>query len=382
MLCNAPADLFVNCYRNMKQIILACILILVGCSIYTKEHSSWTVFWNDDSTLIGFKDRNGHIRIEPKYTGFTTARKFEKIIAVMEETNSKQKMFYLTKSGKIVGRDNIYIIDNGPDCESEGFIRFRDRKTDKVGMYNGKGEIVIPAEYNDLTNVRNGLVAALKGAEKKYPDGNKDSGCNHFSWVGGKEYLIDTNNKIIIDNFTYTWSLNFFSVKIKNEPIQDANRQSFLGTDGRYYSFIDYKKEFQAWLNFAILHSFSKEKLIENSYKEIYIWEEPNGWKPEVSRVLIERNYALIKSRLAELNKEKVDYFISMDGLNPFIYGAAEFGTYFNNCGEAKEWKYPVMSVIINHKTESDFSQDHFEFLRTENGYKLISMTIRNGKLK
>ncbi len=366
----------------MKKIILACILLLVGCSIYAQEHSSWAVFWNDDSTLIGFKDQNGHVRIEPRYTGFTTARKFEKIIAVMEQTSSKQTMFYLTKSGKIVGRDNIYIIDNGPDCESEGFIRFRDRKTDKVGMYNGKGEIVIPAEYNDLTNVRNGFVAALKGAEKKYSDGNKDSGCNHFSWVGGKEYLIDTNNQIIIDNFTYTSSLNFFSIKIENEPVQDTNRQSFPGTDDRYYSFIDYKKEFQAWLNFAILHSFSKEKLIENSYKEIYIWEEPNGWKPEVSRVLIERNYALIKSRLAELNKEKTDYFISMDGLNPFIYESSEFGTFFNNCGEAKEWKYPVMSVIINHKTGSDFSQDHFEFLRTESGYKLISMTIRNGKLK
>jgi hypothetical protein len=366
----------------MKQIVLICILLLSGCSIFIQEDRSWTAFWNDDSTLIGFKDQKGRIRIEPKYMGFTAARKFHKIIAVMEQRNSKQETYYLTKTGKIVGRDNIYIFDNRPDCESEGFIRFKDKKTDKVGMYNSKGEIVVPAEYNDLTNVRNGFVAGLKGAKKKHADRKKDSDCDHFTWVGGKEYLIDTNNRIIIDNFKYNSTLDFFSLKIEHESTQDAIRQSFLGVDGRFYSFVDYKKEFQAWLHSVILKSFSKGNLIENSYKEIYIWKEPNGWTPEASLVSIDKNYELIRSRLAELNKEKADYFISIDGLNPFIYEAVEFDTYFDNCGEAKTWEYPVMNVIMNRKTESDLNQDHFEFLRTENGYKLISVTLRNGKLK
>ncbi|MCJ7773040.1 MAG: hypothetical protein MUP22_07900, partial [Desulfobacterales bacterium] len=323
---------------------------------------------------------NGKIRIEPKFMGFTIARKFDKIIAVMEQNNGKHEAYYLTKSGGIVGRDKIYFFDNSPDCESEGFIRFRDKKTDKVGMYNSKGEIVIPSEYNDLTKVRNGLVIALKGARKKYWDSDEHSGCNHFSWVEGKEYLVDTNNKIIIENFGYNSNLDFFS--LRNEPIRDTNRENFLGVDGSYYSFIDYQKEFQEWLNSALLDSLSKEKLIEGSYKEIYFWKEPNGWTTEVNSKFIDRNFKLIKRRLMELNKKKVDYFISIGGLNPFIYEATEFDTYYNNCGEANEWKYPVMNVIINHKTESDSYQDQFEFLRTENGYKLISMTIRNGKLK
>jgi len=365
----------------MKKIILTCIFILNACAAFAQEDSAWIAFWNDDSTLIGFKDPNGHTRIKPKYTNFTTAKKFEKIIAVMEESNG-QVAFYLTKSGKVVGRENVYMVDNTPDCESEGFIRFRDKKTEKVGMYNGKGEIVIPAQYDDLTRVRNGLVAALKGAQKKHPDGNKDAGCDHFIWTGGKEFLIDTHHQIIIDNFQNNSSLDFFSLKIEKEYIPNANRQNFRGVDGRYYSFIDYKKEFQAWLNSAILSSFSMERLIDNSYRKIYFWEEPKGWKSEVSRVFINRNYELIKGRLTKLNKEKADYFISMDGLNSFIYEAAEFGSYFNNCGEAKEWQYPVMSVVINHKTGNDVSQDHFEFLRTDQGYKLISMTIQNGKLK
>ncbi|MEN6320404.1 MAG: WG repeat-containing protein [Syntrophaceae bacterium] len=366
----------------MKKIVLTFIFIIVGCSIYIQEDTPWTVFWNDDSTLIGFKDQNGQIKIAPKYTGFSTARKFDKIIAVMEQNNIEHDTYYLTKSGKIVGRDNLYIIDNSPDCESEGFIRFRDKKTDKVGMYNSKGEIVIPAEYNDLTNVRNGFVAALKGATKKYSDENKHSGCDHFSWVGGKEHLINTSNQIIIDNFKYDSSLDFFSLKIEQKPTQDANRQSFLGVDGRYYSFIDYKKEFQAWLHSAILSSFSQEKLINASYKEIYIWKEPHGWTSEDCSAFINRNFELIKNRLSELNKQNTDYFISINGLNPFIYKTTEFDIYFNNCGEAKEWKYPVIDVVINHKTESDFTQDHFEFLRTDKGYKLVSVTIRNGQLK
>ncbi len=365
----------------MKKIILATILILIACAASAQEDSVWTAFWNEDSTLIGFKDQNGHTRIKPRYTNFTTAKKFEKIIAVMEENNG-QAAFYLTKSGKVVGRENVYIADNTPDCESEGFIRFRDKKTDKVGMYNGKGEIVIPAQYDDLTRVRNGLVAALKGARKKYPAGNKDAGCDHSGWTGGKEFLIDTHHQIIIDPFQNNSSLDFFSLKIEKEYIPNANRQSFRGVDGRYYSFIDYKKEFQAWLNSAILSSFSVERLIENSYRKIYFWEEQKGWRSEVSKVFIDRNYELMKSRLAELKKEKADFFISMDGLNLFIYDAVEFGAYFNNCGEAKEWQYPVMSVVINHKTGNDVSQDHFEFLKTNLGYKLISMTIQNGKLK
>jgi hypothetical protein len=377
-----PADLRISVYKNMKQTLLMCFFILIGCSINTQEDSSWTAFWNNDSGLMGFKDINGKIRIEPKYTGFTTAKKFDKIIAVMEENNGKNETFYLTKSGEKVGRNNIYLFDNGPDCESEGFIRFRDKKTDKVGMFNGKGEIVIPAEYNDLTNVRNGLVMALKGAKKKYLHENEPSGCNHFIWVEGKEYLINASNQIIIEDFKHNSNLDFFSIKIGHEPAQDANRQSFLGVDGRYYSFIDYEKEFQAWLNVALLNAFSREKLIECSYNKIYFWKEPDGWITEISSAFINRNIELVKSRLTEINKKHSDYFISIDRLNPFTYKAAEFDIYYNNCGEPKEWKYPVMDVVINHKTKSDSYQDHFEFLRTENGYKLISMTIRTGKLK
>jgi WG containing repeat len=367
----------------MRLIILTCIFFLIGCSINSKNGSYWTAFWNEDSGLLGFKDKNGQIKIEPKYTGFTTAKKFDKIIAVMEVNNDQSETYYLTKSGRSVGKDQIYFFDNMPDCESEGFIRFRDKKTDKVGMLNGEGYIVIPPEYNDLTNVRNGFVVALKGARKEYLDNNKNAGCDHFRWVDGREYLVDTKNKIIIENFVYDSNLDFFSIKTTSIPFQDTIRQNFLGVDGKYYSFIDYKKEFQKWLNSTLLgSSFSKEKLIENSYKNIFIWKNQLGWTSEVCWKFIDTNFELIKRELEDLNRKQSDYFISIDGLNSFIYNDVEFDAYYNNCGEAKDWKYPVMTITINHKTKTDFYQNYFEFLRTENGYKLISITFKNGMLK
>jgi hypothetical protein len=369
--------------KIIKQTILICFLILIGCSANTSPEGTWTASRGDDSDTVEFRDEKGKLKTEIKDSaGFIVAKKFDKIIAVMEEKNGKYESYYLTKTGKKVGQNSVYIFDNTPACESEGFIRFRDQKTDKAGMLNGKGEIVIPAQYNDLANVRGGLVMAIKDAKKKYWNKKNNDGCNHFSWVEGKEYLIDTNNKIIIENFKHNYNLNLFSVKVENTSTKDSNRQSFLGTDGRYYSFINYEKEFKLWLNEALLGSLSKDKLIESSYNKIYFWKEPEGWKAETSLSFINKNFEIIRDSLGTLKRKNADYFISIGGLNPFIYEGAEFDIYYNNCGQPKEWQYPVMTVVINHKTKNDSYQDHFEFLRTKNGYKLIGMTIRESKLK
>jgi hypothetical protein len=55
---------------------------------------------------------------------------------------------------------------------------------------------------------------------------------------------------------------------------------------------------------------------------------------------------------------------------------------YFNNCHESKYWLYPVKNVVINPKNKFDHGQDHIQFLRTENGYKLISVSSRKDNLK
>lgn len=346
------------------------LFLFLNFSILAQSPDIWTSFHNKDTTLIGFKDKNGVIKIEPKFMGMTTARKFENIIAVTEEFNSSWKSYYVTKTGKTVGRDSLYIFDNGPDCENEGYIRFRDPVTEKMGMFNGDGEIAIPAEYSNLTKVKNKMFIGLKDAKKEI-DGE------HFFWKGGKEFLMDINNNILVENFPYNDDLNFYSLEKSKEPGKDEIRESFRGIDGQYYSFINYHKEFKYWLKNTLLIDLSKVNLEKHSFDKITYWKEPNAWISESKSKFMQQNYYLLKLKLQQLNSAKTDYFISSGGLNPFIYESSEYNTYFNNCNESKDWQYPTMTIVINPKNKADSGQDHFEFLRTENGYKLISVSLK-----
>lgn len=366
---------------TMRLYILTFFTIISSMTLLGQSNDTWTYFWNKDTTLIGYKDKNGVVKIEPKYTGFTSAIKFDNIIAVSEESNGKWSSYYLTKSGKIIGRDSLHIFDNGSDCESEGFIRFRDSKSDKVGMFDRTGKIVVPAIYDDLTRVRNGMIIGLKGAEKKYWDKHKESGCQHFSWTGGQKVLIDTMKNILVENFKYDKSLSFFSLEKTKAPHSDTTRKSYLAIDSSYFSFVDFEKEFKQLIAKEFQNDLTIEKLISNSYDSI-TWETQNGWGKSNKERLITENFTVLKNGLLEILKPKTDYFISSDGLNPFMFEGKEFEKYFNNCGESKDWIYPTMSIIISHGDKKNFTQNHYEFLRTDNGYKLICLTIRNEKMK
>lgn len=360
----------------MKQLLFLYLFFAINHTVSAQSKDTWISFWDKDTTHIGFKDLNGNIKIAPKFMGLTSAHKFDKIIAVTEETNESWKSYYLTKSGKIVGRDSLYIFDNGADCENEGFIRFTDPKTDQMGLFNGEGKIVVPAAYSALTKARNGVIIALKGAVKE------KFGDEHFSWTGGKQYLIDTNNTILIENFSYKNDLNFYSLEKSSKPSINPIKESFPGVDGQYYSFIDYDKEFKMWLKNNLLSNLSKENLVKLSFDKITYWKEPDGWISESKAKFIANNYKYLKLKLQELNAAETDYFVSSDGLNPFIFESDEYGLYFNNCNEAKEWLYPVKNIVINPKNKTDPGQDHLEFLRTEKGYRLISVSSGKNNLK
>ena len=354
----------------------ATILDLILCNSCTRtelkqSNDTWTSFYNKDSTLIGYKDKNGIVKIEPKFTTYIIADKFDNIIAATEESKGQWKTYYLTKTGRIIGRDSLLIFDNTPDCESEGFIRFKDSKTDKVGMFNKNGDVVIPAEYSDLTRVTNGMVIALKGATKKQEG-------EHFSWVGGKELLIDTHNKVLIDGFPYTRSLNFFSLEKTKTPHSDTTRKSFLAKDGSWYSFIDFEKEFTQWLMNDLFVNLNIKKLTDVSYDTIAFLDHENNTGSSSKEKFIKNNFLVLKNGLLEVLNPKNEYFISIDF--PTIE-EAKFQKYFNNCGEVKEWIYPVMVIAISHGSGVKSSQNLYQFLRTDNGYKLIDVTIRNEKI-
>ena len=366
----------------MKTILLTYILFLCGTFSYSQQADYWTIFWNENEEKFGFKDNNGLIIIQPKFSGFSFVNRLEHIFIASEEIDDNLDLYYLTKAGRQFGRDSIYVFDNTPDCEGEGFIRFRDKMTDKAGMFNRHGVVVISAVYNDMTEVNNGLVMALKDAEKKYWDEHQHSDCNHFSWIGGQTMLIDTNNRVIIENFTDSLQLDLYSHQLQNKSDNSPNREYFCNVDGKIHSFINYEKDFSIWLNHSLLENFTAEKLLLASLDRLIFWKDADGWVSESANKLIEKNFTLIKDRLSVIQNPEQDFFVSIDGLNSGIFQDEEFNIYFNNCGQPLTGKYPVMNVVITYKDEKDFHQDHFDFLKTDNGYKLISLTIRNGVIE
>jgi len=369
----------------MKHILCLVLLSLtVNVSLIAQQNDIWYAFDDpENDELIGFKDKHGKVRIPQKFAGIMGGKKFDYILAAIEVADSTHLTYYLTKSGRIVGRDSLFYFDNMPDCENEGFIRFHDKQTDKVGMFNRNGDIVIPAIYNALTKVMNGFVVGLKNAEKQYWHGDghdEHAGCNHYSWVKGESVLLDTANRVLIDDFNYEGNLDFYSIQITERPTEDRLRLSFKSTDDQYYSFIHFEKEFEAWLDDFLLTDLTEEKLLAASYPEI-TWPA-SSWISESKHDFISRNFVLLRDRLLLVKQPEPDYSIFSNGLNLFIYESDEFERYYDNCGDPKYWQYPVMSLVINHRDGNSLAQDHFDFLRTDEGFRLLSVSVRSGGLK
>src|SRR5690606_19287770 len=131
----------------MKKIyfLLFAVLLFVQATYAQGSSDAWLRCYNADSTLVGFKDKSGKLMIQTKYIpSMTIADEFDKIISAVEENDDQWKAYYITKQGRIVGRDSLYFFDNTPDCENEGFIRFKARDTEKIGIFNSNGDITVP----------------------------------------------------------------------------------------------------------------------------------------------------------------------------------------------------------------------------------------------
>ena len=345
--------------------------------VFGQEQKYWYPFYVSDtinnplSESVGFKDYKGSIEIKPIYASHLTPNKrFERIVALGQYQKSH---FYINKQGKKFGIDSLFSYDNMYDCESEGFIRFHNHKADKVGMFNTNGKISISDEYNYLSSVINGMVIALKGAEKKiYENGE------HFEWVGGKHLLIDTNNNVLleIENIKDFYNLNLFSIEKGKKPSENLVRKSFLAKDGNYISFIDFELEFINWLKKELLVNLTRENLLQNSYESIY-WYSNHKNKKWSKEKYLNKNFEIVKTELNRILDSKTDYFISIGGLYGLDSNEEKlFDKYFDNCGNLNENKYPSISIIINNRNNNDLYQNHLEFLRTEYGYKLIRVII------
>lgn len=356
-----------------RRSVFISMLLLASVIVSAQENDLLYSFEDNKTELIGFKDMNGNVKIEPKFGFFTHVEKFDKIIAVAEpKSDGGFKSYYLTKTGKKVGSESMYIYDNCFDCESEGYIRFKDHKIKKVGLFDGDGNVIIPPVYNIISQVHNGVMFALSGAVIKR-DGE------HFSFVGGVETLIDINNNVLIEDFPFDENINLYSMFIEDDnhstsPIRDY----FIGVNGKTYSFINYKKEFRYWFESVLKEELTKEKIKNHFFDKVSYWDDKYGW---VSSPKKDLESEFVQNIIAKLNKTKIKnakYNLFLQDLNKFIYESKEFVLYYDNCTDALTSKYPVINVVVDGTKNNEYVQDHFEFLRTQDGYKLVGVSIRS----
>lgn len=349
------------------------MIIAFSSGAQTGNGSTWFSFMNNDSTLLGFKDEHGRITVEPVSHTFAYVNKFDVIVPIVEESGG----YYLMKDGRTAGFDSLYIFDMATDCESEGFIRFRDSKTDKVGMFDGNGNIVIPAIYNVLTKVTNGLVVALRNAEKEYWDDEDDhSGCNHYSWRGGEILLIDTNNRILLNNFDYSEDLNFYSMDAEARPEIGACREYFQTTAGTYYSFVSFEKEFRMWLFNLLSNDLVEETIRKICYDQIIRYDHKKGYVKESKFDFTHKDCEQLRRILSGIKNSEIEYTIEKESLSIYIFDPKEYEPFYDNCDRPNEQKYPVFEVTLQNTDIYEARSDRLFFLRTDAGYKLIGLSV------
>ncbi|MDD5359531.1 MAG: hypothetical protein PHI02_04635 [Sulfurovaceae bacterium] len=301
---------------------------------------------------------------------FAKENKTDKIIAISKINNGSYESYYLTRTGKKVGIDSLYMYDNGVDCENDGYIRFRDHKIDKVGFFDNDGNVAIPPIYSDASRVHNGMIFTISG--KRIKDGE-------HTYSVGTEALVDIHGNTIIKDFPLNEDINLYSM-----AIEDANysispiRDYFKGENGKTYSFINYKKEFRYWLESVFKEELTKEKVKNHFFDKVSYWDDKYGWVLSPKKDLTKDMISDIAQKLKKVQMKNATYQVFLDDINSLIYQGKEFEPFYNNCYEQIVGKYPVADATFDGKNKGKSVQDHFEFLRTDKGYKLIGISIKS----
>lgn len=133
------------------------------------------------------------------------------------------------------------------------------------------------------------------------------------------------------------------------------------------------KEEFAQWFITTFVDSLSRGTLLKHCYHDIYFYKDKKGWVSDNRRRFVNQNFEQISDFLSKVPKEGLEHYVVMSQLSWFSYKKNEFRKYFDESGEAMEWKYPVMSIDMRHEK----GKIYFDFLKTDEGYKLLRITVR-----
>ncbi|GAB2856930.1 WG repeat-containing protein [Hymenobacter ruber] len=375
--------------KKLKKLLpLLLLVVSVSAAAQTQADSVWTRFEKQqkDHYLFGYKDAAGRIRTPAKFGSFSDAQKFRHIMAVNEDATQKQ--YYLLKNGRPVGRDSVYMFDYTFDCESEGKIRFRDRKRYRMGFFDSAGHVSIPAIYNTVMPFHNGLAAARIGAHLKCISGEKDTiQCEHAIWVGGRNVLINTRNEVLADNLPEDQlaNLNWYSLRINATAVDTATTRTFRAVNGDRYTFTDYEKEFTHWFYEVFVPTVltgPAEKVAPLCFAELAVAGKPfRGWPHFEPAAFVKKFYQpALLPKLGRLQFGTKNVEISAEEFNNLIFNGPRFRPFLTDCGAPFQEKYPAFNVVVNEDDASGKRnyehQQHFAFIRTTEGYRLFSVAL------
>jgi hypothetical protein len=287
------------------------------------------------------------------------------------------------------------MFDFSVDCESEGKIIFEDRKKDRVGYLDKTGTPIIPAIYNYVSPFRNGMAIAHRNAKRKcWEEGADTTNCEHLGWEGGETILINEKNEILADSIKIDLNnLDWYS-KRGNEPSIDPGLYvDIRGKKGITYSFVDYDKEFKKWFYSSFLQALkgNNNTLRSLLFDEVTYWSDKNGWTSLEKNVLLEKFPGTLTNKKFEPDK-LTTISISQDLYNWLIFDKEIYRKYMNACGEHNRDKFPLYNVMLTfykkrQKADSGYHSaflkehetdyvENFLFLKTEKGYKLLSVSL------
>jgi len=281
-------------------------------------------------------------------------------------------------------KDSVYISDMTYDCEQEGTIRFRDPVTDRVGFFGKNRKIIIPAAYNDAKPFYNGLALVVHDGKRVCEDGSTyvAGACEHWFW-DGVTALIDTTGAIVADNIDMmaTENLNWYSCKVTDDPGDTTLYSSIKATNDKYYTFINYQKEFNHWFYQRFLTQLHAD-LLSYCFDELQV---EGLWKQKLRKKYSKGNFLkqygpLMQKKMEAVSAGQIETFIVTEGLSALFYNNKKFKPFYTACDEPNMAQFPSFDVITNHynaKHELSY-QEHFSFLRTDKGYKLIAVALKS----
>ena len=201
-------------------------------------------------------------------------------------------------------------------------------------------------------------------------------------------------NEILIDSLDWDYkNLNWYSLRI-NVPSPDSSLYyTVTGRQGSSYSFVDYDKEFAQWFYSVFIPSLSQAGNVQDQlFQKVRTHVKGEGWVSHDKDIFLEQYPSALTAQRFQTNELKK---ISMGRTNfmQFSCDKSIFRKYYNVCGYQED-RFPAYIVIVNYNklrqppptpdnegnVKSLFAidyQEQFEFLRTENGYRLISASFR-----